>query len=139
MVVIWELTGSGERRQRLALRLIGAAFAALAVYLLVQTGIALLSGHRPDGSVGGMVWTGVTAITMFTLAALKTRTGRALGNPVLLKEGRVTAIDGLLACAVLLGVLVNTLLGWWWADSVATLVIVFYGVREAVGIFRELS
>ncbi|MEN0085561.1 MAG: cation transporter [Leifsonia sp.] len=138
-VVIWELSGTGEHRQRLALRLIGGAFVALAAYLLVQTAVALLTGHRPDGSVGGIVWTGVTAVAMFVLAALKARTGRALGNPVLQKEGRVTMVDGLLACAVLLGVLLNTLLGWWWADSAATLVIVYYAVREAVEIFRETA
>ena len=135
-VVIWELSGTGEHRQRLALRLIGAAFVALAAYLLIQTAIALATAHRPDGSVGGIVWTGITAVCMFTLAALKTRTGRALGNPVLQTEGRVTMIDGLLACAVLLGVLLNTVLGWWWADSAATLVIVYYAIREAVAVFR---
>ncbi|HEX7835400.1 MAG TPA: cation transporter, partial [Pseudolysinimonas sp.] len=104
-VVIWELSGTGEHRQRVALRLIGAAFVGLAGYLLIQTAAALFTGHRPDGSVGGIIWTGITAITMFVLAALKARTGRALRNPVLQKEGRVTMIDGLLACAVLLGVL----------------------------------
>ncbi|WP_158866840.1 cation transporter [Leifsonia sp. AG29] len=135
-VVIWELSGTGEQRQKLALRLIGAAFIALAAYLLVQSAIALLAGHRPEGSLGGIIWTGITAVCMFTLAALKARTGRALGNPVLQKEGRVTMIDGLLACAVLLGVLLNTVLGWWWADSVAALVIVYYAIREAVDIFR---
>ncbi|RDV44764.1 cation transporter [Leifsonia sp. ku-ls] len=136
-VVIWELSGTGERRQAAALRLIGLAFLALAAYLLVQTGIALATAHRPDGSLGGIAWTAVTAVTMFVLAALKTRTGRALGNPVLQTEGRVTAIDGLLACAVLLGVLCNTAFGWWWADSAATLVIVFYAIREAVAVFRR--
>lgn len=138
-VVIWELSGTGEHRQRVALRLIGAAFVALAVYLLVQTAVALVTGHRPDGSIGGIVWTGITAVAMFVLAALKARTGRALGNPVLRKEGRVTMVDGLLACAVLLGVLLNTILGWWWADSAATLVIVFYAIREAVDVFRETA
>ena len=98
-VVIWELSGTGERRQRFALRLIGVAFIALAFYLLVQTAIALATAHRPDGSIGGIIWTGITAICMFSLAALKTRTGRALGNPVLQTEGRVTMIDGLLAAA----------------------------------------
>jgi divalent metal cation (Fe/Co/Zn/Cd) transporter len=74
---------------------------------------------------------------MFTLAMLKTRTGRALGNPVLRTEGHVTMIDGLLACAVLLGVLLNTVLGWWWADSAATVVIVYYAIREAIDILRS--
>lgn len=136
-VVLWELSGVGEQRQKIALRLIGAAFVALAAYLLVQAVIALLTEHRPDGSVGGIVWTGITAMCMFTLASLKGRTGRALGNPVLEHEGRVTFVDGLLAVAVLIGVALNTALDWWWADSAATLVIVYYAVREAIDIFHD--
>jgi len=135
-VVLWELSGTGERRQRLALRLIGAAFIALAGYVLLQSGVALAAQHRPDGSPGGIAWTAVTAGCMFALATLKTRTGKALGNPVLRTEGHVTMIDGLLAVAVLLGVLLNTLLGWWWADPLAGLVIVYYAIRESVEIFR---
>ena len=68
---------------------------------------------------------------MFGLAGGKTRTGAALGNPVLLAEGRVTLIDGLLACAVLAGLAVNAALGWWWADPAAGYVLVCYAVREA--------
>lgn len=135
-VVLWELAGTGEARQRRALRFIAAAFLALAAYLLFQSGAALVSRHHPDSSVGGIVWTAVTAACMFTLAALKSRTGKALGNPVLRTEGHVTFIDGLLACAVLLGVLLNALLGWWWADALAGLVIVYYAIREAAEIFR---
>jgi divalent metal cation (Fe/Co/Zn/Cd) transporter len=53
---------------------------------------------------------------MFALAAGKASTGRALDNPVLRTEGRVTAIDGILAVAVLLGLVLNAAAGWWWAD-----------------------
>jgi len=134
-VVLWELSGTGEQRQHRALRLIGVAFIALAVYLLVQSAVALIAQHHPEGSVGGIAWTAVTAVCMFTLAGLKTRTGRALGNPVLQTEGHVTFIDGLLAVAVLFGVTLNTVFGWWWADPLAGLVIVYYAVREAVEIF----
>jgi divalent metal cation (Fe/Co/Zn/Cd) transporter len=136
-VVIWELSGTGERRQRRALRLIGFAFIALAVYLLMQSALALMTQHHPDGSVGGIAWTAITAVTMFTLARLKTHTGRALGNSVLQAEGNVTFIDGLLAVAVLLGVALNTLFDWWWADPLAGLVIVYYAVRESVEIFKS--
>jgi divalent metal cation (Fe/Co/Zn/Cd) transporter len=68
---------------------------------------------------------------MVALAAGKTRTGHALDNPVLTAEGRVTVIDGLLAGAVLLGLLLNATAGWWWADPAAGLVIVYYALREA--------
>src|ERR1700675_135016 len=74
-VVIWELSGSGEERQRRGFRLIGYAFAALAVYLLVQSTVVLAAGYRPGHSVLGIIWTAVTAAAMFTLAAGKARTG----------------------------------------------------------------
>src|SRR3984957_20600008 len=88
-VVIWELSGSGEERRRRGLQLIGYAFAALAFYLLVQSTVVLAVGYRPRHSVLGIVWTAVTAAAMFTLAAGKTRTGRALDNPGRRTEGRV--------------------------------------------------
>lgn len=136
-VVIWELSGTGEARQRRALRLIGAAFAALAVYLAVQSTVVLASGYRPGHSPAGIAWTAITAAAMFTLAVGKARTGAALGNPVLRTEGRVTAIDGVLATAVLAGLVLNALAGWWWADPLAGYVLVAYAVREAVHIFRR--
>jgi divalent metal cation (Fe/Co/Zn/Cd) transporter len=136
VVVIWELTGSGEQRRARALRLIGLAFAALAGYLLAQSVVALAVGHRSVPSAGGLIWTLMTALVMFTLAAGKRRTGRLLGNEVLITEGRVTLVDGLLACAVLLGVGLDLLLGWWWADPLTGLVLVLYAAREATTILR---
>jgi divalent metal cation (Fe/Co/Zn/Cd) transporter len=70
-------------------------------------------------NVAGIVWTAVTAAVMFALAAGKARTGRALGNPVLRTEGRVTMIDGILAVAVLAGLVLNAAVGWWQADPAA--------------------
>jgi len=134
-VVIWELSGTGEERQRRGLRLIGYAFAALAVYLLVQSTLVLATGYHPRHSVPGITWTAVTAAVMFALAAGKVRTGRALGNPVLRTGGRVTLIDGILAAAVLLGLVLNAALGWWWADPAAGYVLVFYAAREVREIF----
>jgi divalent metal cation (Fe/Co/Zn/Cd) transporter len=136
-VVIWELSGTGADRQRRGLRLIGYAFAALAVYLLVQSTVVLATGYQPRHSVLGIVWTAVTAAVMFTLAAGKARTGRALGNPVLQTEGRVTVIDGILAVAVLLGLVLNAAAGCWWADPAAGYVLVYYAAREVREIFTE--
>ena len=134
-VVLWELSGTGEDRQRRALRLIGVAFAALAAYLAVQSAVVLAAGYRPGHSILGIAWTAVTAATMFMLAVAKARTGRALGNPVLSMEGRVTLVDGILASAVLAGLALNASAGLWWADPLAALVIVFYALREARAIF----
>jgi hypothetical protein len=124
-VVLWELAGTGEDRQRRALRLIGGAFLALAAYLPVQSVLVLMTGYRPGHSVPGITWT----------AAGKSRTGKALGNPVLVTEGRVTLVDGILAVAVLAGLVLNAAAGWWWADPLAALIIVFYALREAREIF----
>jgi divalent metal cation (Fe/Co/Zn/Cd) transporter len=67
---------------------------------------------------------------MLCLAYGKARTGAALDNPVLKREGRVTLVDAYLAGAVLIGLVLNAAFGWWWADPLAGLVIVFYGLRE---------
>jgi len=136
-VVIWELSGTGADRQRRALRLIGSAFAALAAYLLIQSTWVLAAGYRPRHSAAGIAWTAVTAAVMFALAFGKARTGRALDNPVLSTEGRVTLVDGILATAVLCGLLLNAAAGWWQADPAAGYVLVFYAARECRQIFRE--
>ena len=135
VVVIWELSGTGEDRQRRSLRLIGYSFSALALYLLVQSTLVLAAGYRPRHSVAGIAWTAVTAAVMFALATGKARTGRALGNPVLRTEGRVTTIDGILAVAVLLGLVLNAAFGWWQADPAAGYVLVYYALREVREIF----
>ncbi len=129
-VVVWELSGSDGERERRALRLIGIAFLALATYLLVQTAVVLAIRHHAAHSPLGIAWTAATALVMFALATGKARTGRALDNPVLQTEGRVTLVDGILASAVLFGLALNATLGWWWADPLAGLVIVTYGIRE---------
>ncbi|MDJ0341035.1 cation transporter [Streptomyces sp. H10-C2] len=129
--VIWELSGTGEDRQRKAMRLIGSAFLALALYLLVQSTWVLAAGFHAHHSPTGIAWTAVTAVVMFALAWGKARTGAALDNPVLKTEGRVTFIDGLLATAVLLGLVLNAAVGLWWTDPLAGYVIVYYGIKEA--------
>lgn len=131
-VVLWELSGTGEARQQRALHMIGAAFLALALYLAVQSAVVLAADYHPRHSILGVLWTAVTAAVMFSLAAGKRSTGRQLGNPVLLTEGKVTLVDGLLAVAVMAGLLVNAALGWWWADPAAALVLVGYGLREGL-------
>jgi divalent metal cation (Fe/Co/Zn/Cd) transporter len=135
-VVIWELSGSDSARERRALRLIGIAFLLLAAYLVAQTAIVLSVRHHAAHSPLGIAWTAATALVMFALAAAKARTGRALDNRALLAEGRVTFIDGMLAAAVLLGLALNATVGWWWADPLAGLVIVVYGVREGRSALR---
>jgi divalent metal cation (Fe/Co/Zn/Cd) transporter len=129
-VVLWELADVAQDRQQRAIRLIGGSFVALATYLAVQSTVVLVVGYHPHHSVLGIVWIASTAAIMFGLAAGKARMGAALDNPVLLTEGRVTTIDGLLALAVLVGLVLNASLGWWWADPGAAYILVYYGARE---------
>ncbi|MGI5224690.1 cation transporter [Actinoallomurus sp. CA-142502] len=136
-VVVWELSGTGELRRRRALRAMAVAFIALAIYLLIQSSWALVSGHRAAHSPGGIAWTAITAAVMAALAAGKARTGAALGNPVLSAEGRVTFVDAVLAAAVLTGLALNAAVGWWWADPLAGYVLVFYAAREARTILTD--
>jgi len=137
VVVLWELKGDDEARQRRALRLIAIAFLALAGYLTVQSIVVLAAGYHPHHSVAGIVWTAVTAVVMFTLAAGKRNAGRLLNNPVLLAESRVTVIDGILAVAVLAGLVLNAAAGAWWADPAAGFVLVYYALREARAILAH--
>jgi divalent metal cation (Fe/Co/Zn/Cd) transporter len=131
MVVLWELADVAQTRQHRAIRMIGSSFVALSVYLAVQSTIVLVIGFRPHHSPVGIGWTAITALVMFALAAGKSRVGALLNNPVLKAEGRVTMIDAILAVAVLLGLLLNAFVGWWWADPVAGYVILYYAIREA--------
>lgn len=130
LVVVWQLTGVSHDRERRALRLIGGAFVALALYVLAQSGYTLGTRAHPAPSAIGITWLAATLIAMVLLAWGKDRTGRALDNPVLLAEGHVTLIDAYLAAAVLLGLVLNAVAGWWWADPLAGLVIVYYGFTE---------
>ncbi len=136
-VVLWQLADTADpRRQHRATRLIGACFVLLVVYLVVQVAVVLAAGTRPAPSPAGITWTAATFVVMLALASAKTRTGTALGNPVLLAEGRVTLVDAFLAGSVLVGLILNAVLGWWWADPLAGLVIVYYAVREAHAALR---
>ena len=137
LVVIWELSGTGARRQAVALRLIGAAFLVLACYLGAQSTYVLVARYHPHHSGLGIGWTAATAVVMFGLAAGKENTGRRLGNPVLRTEGRVTLVDGLLAMAVCLGLALNAATGWWWADPLAGYVILVYGAKEGWAAIRS--
>jgi len=119
-------------RERRAVRLIGLAFLALAAYVVAQTIVTLLVGVRPDGSPFGIAWLAATTVVMFGLAFAKSRTGSRLGNPVLTTEAKVTMIDGALAGAILVGLVLNATLEWWWADLVAGAVLVVYGLREGL-------
>ncbi len=137
LVVVWQLTGVNLQREQMALRLIGIAFIILVIYITAQLIYTLLTGTHATTSLGGIAWLAATFIAMLLLAFGKRVTGQQLKNEVLLTEGKVTLVDAYLAGAVLLGLILNALSGWWWADPIAALVIIYYGLREGIHAMSE--
>jgi divalent metal cation (Fe/Co/Zn/Cd) transporter len=137
VVVVWQLTGTHLDRERPALRLIGLAFVLLVLYIAAQLAYTVATNTHPKASRPGIAWTAATCAAMLLLASGKRATGRRLDNPVLLAEGLVTLVDAYLAGAVLVGLALNAWRGWWWADPAASLVIVYYGIREAAHALGE--
>ena len=131
VVVVWDLLGIHLNRKRLALRLIGATFLLLVIYIVAQLTYTLITRIHPQPSVDGIVWIATTCIVMLSLAYGKDVTGQRLRNEVLQTEARVTLVDAYLAGAVLVGLGLNALVRWWWADPLVSLVIIYYAVREA--------
>ena len=139
-VVVWHLTGDEDSwREHWGLRIIALAFVLLAIYIAAQSAITLLSRSHPGTSALGIAWLAATVVAMFALASGKRRTGVQLGNQVLQTEARVTVIDGCLAAAVLIGVVLNAAAGWWWADPLAALVLGVYALLEARHAWAEAS
>lgn len=141
-VVIWHLTIGTEpsvRRTRIALRLIAAAFIALALFLVVAGVRSLILGTVPDDSPFGVAYLALTAIIMFTLAVAKRRTARALGSEPLGAEASMTFLDGCLCVGILTALLANITFGWWWADGLAALAVGGFAVREAHGSLHEAA
>ncbi len=137
MVVIWELTSTREQTRAKALRLIGVSFYGIATYILLQVSYLLWHDSHPAASTLGIVWTAVTLIAMLLLANAKRITGKQLNNPVLLTEGKVTLVDAYLAGSVMIGLILNATLHWWWADLASALIIVYYGFKEGAAALRE--
>src|SRR5450432_4169260 len=122
LIVIWQLKAMNKDKERVAEKMIGISFILLSLYILMQIYISCTSKIHPQSSVVGIMWLTITAIVMFLLAYGKKKVGNALNHPVLLAEAKVTVIDGLLSVSVLIGLLLNALFGFWWADALASLV-----------------
>jgi divalent metal cation (Fe/Co/Zn/Cd) transporter len=134
IVVLWHLGGAPEEadpaRARRAIRLIAAAFGVLGVYLLVQAVRGFVTRITPESSPLGTAFIAATVAVMFLLAWGKRRTGKALDNRPLIANASMTFIDGCLAAGVLVALVADRLFGWWWADPLAGLIIVYYGLKE---------
>ena len=97
---------------------VGVGYIVVGVYVAWDTLASILGGHRPDASRVGIVFLAGTVTVMIVLGVSKLRTGRALDSPTVEADGRFSLIDGALAGAVLTGLLLTAVLGWWWSDAV---------------------
>jgi len=125
-----------ERAERLALRFIAATFVALSAYIAVDALHDLLTRAAPQSSPVGIAIAVASLIVMPVLAAAKRRVASRLRSGALRAEARQTDICMYLSGLLLLGLALNALLGWWWADPVAALLMVPLIAREGIETWR---
>jgi divalent metal cation (Fe/Co/Zn/Cd) transporter len=134
-VVVWHIrpghATEDAGRTRRALRLVAAAFIALAAILAVVSIRDLILGRRAGESVVGIIYLAITAVIMFSLAVAKRRTATALGSAPLRSEAALTFLDGILSTLTLTGLALNAVLGWAWADPAAALIVAIAAANEA--------
>lgn len=131
--VAWQFTRRDpERWEKPTLRVIAVAFFALAAYVTATSVAALVTAERPEHSTIGIVLTAVSVAVMPFLSFAERRAGRELGSATAVADSKQTLICTYLSAAVLIGLVANSLFGWWWADAVAGLVIAAFAVREGI-------
>ena len=132
-VVVWLFTGArlaSRAAERRAQQLIAASFFVLAAYIGVESIRDLVAGHHPSASWVGIALAAVTAPTMPLLARAKRRVGEQLNSSATVKEGAQNMLCAYLSIALLVGLLLNAVAGWWWADPGAALVIAGFALKE---------
>lgn len=141
-VILWRLGAQrhGQHRsdlaERRALKLIAATFVLLSVGIAFESTRKLISGERPDLSVVGIALTIVSLIVMPLLAHAKRDVGRAMGSRAIQADATETMLCVWLSAIVLAGLILNGMFGWWWADPLAALGIVYVAGREGLEHWR---
>lgn len=138
--VAWQFSAADhdvrEARERAALRVIAGSFFALAAYIVLDSGRVLLRAGEARPSTVGIVLAAVSLAVMPLLSAAQRRAGRELGSASAVADSRQTLLCTYLSAVLLLGLLVNAVLGWAWADPVAALVIAAVAVKEGRAALR---
>jgi len=137
LVILWQFRRAiPESRERLALRLIGVSFFALAAYVGVQSVRGLVGPTEPAPSPVGIGLAVASLVVMPWLSWAQRRTGRALSSGSVVADSKQTLLCTYLSAVLLVGLLLNALLGWGWADPVAGLIIAAVAVQEGVDAWR---
>jgi divalent metal cation (Fe/Co/Zn/Cd) transporter len=137
LVILWQFRHAvPESRERLALRLIGVSFFALAGYVTVESVRNLVGGGEPAPSPVGIALASLSLLVMPVLSWAQRRTGRALNSGSVVADSKQTLLCTYLSAVLLVGLLLNALVGWSWADPLAGLVIAAVAVREGIEAWR---
>lgn len=135
--VAWQFTRRDpERWEKSTLRVIAVAFFALAAYVTISSVFALAGQEQVQHSTLGIVITALSVVIMPFLSLAERRAGRELGSATAVADSKQTLICTYLSAAVLVGLVANSLFGWWWADAIAGLVIAGFAIREGIEAWR---
>jgi len=121
-----------ERAERLVYRFVGFTFMLLVIYILAQSGWMLYQKNHPEESLVGIILACCSLTIMPIVAWGKLRAAREIGSAALRAEAKETLACSLLSLALLLGLLGNELMGWWWADPLAALAMVPWLIKEGL-------
>jgi divalent metal cation (Fe/Co/Zn/Cd) transporter len=135
--VAWQFSAPDpEPRERTAMRLIAFSFFGLAAFVTVEAVRTVLSGAAPDHSTVGIVLAAVSLVVMPGLSWFERRTGRELGSASAVADSKQTLICAYLSAVLLVGLVLNSALGLWWADPLAAVVIAAFALREGLEAWR---
>jgi len=132
LVTLWQMKAATRFRSRVGLRLIGASFLAVSLYVTVEATRRLVAGQHAELSLVGIAVTAAAVPVMTGLGVAKHRVARRIGNAILEAEARFSLVDASLSAAVLLGLLADSILGWWWADPAVALIVAGWAIREGL-------
>ncbi len=130
IVVVWQFSGADAEREQRALKLIAGSFFVFAAYVAGQAIWDLLARSEPAESVPGIVLAALSLVVMPVLAMSKRRVGRRMSSLTVVADSGQTMLCSYLSAILLVGLVANATLGWWWADPIAALVIAGLAVRE---------
>ena len=144
VILAWRLaqerrTGCKQEADKRAQRLIALSFAALALYVGVESARDLALGDRPDESLVGLVMAALSLAVMPALARAKRRLAPVIGSRAVEAEATQTVLCALMSGGLLIGLGANAALGWWWADPLAGLFIASLAGYETVSVWRADS
>lgn len=134
-IILWRLS-AGEHREKLALKLVGVSFLALAVYVAFEGVKTLIYRELPEVTYIGIAIAALSLVVMPILARAKRGVAKQLNSRSIQADSRQTDLGAYLSAILLGGLILNAIFGWWWADPVAALFMVPIIAKEGVEAFR---